>query len=148
MMASEHSSSLHPHSCPEYTLAHTHTHAVRLEQPPPLHRTTLVSALRPRTFDQSDSDVIAKVAGGCYIPAWGCSVRGPASAPRPSSVGSAPPCHLATDSTLHSVGPGHTNEGHPGTELTRASPHNCCQISGTELQSPLEKTHMKSCSLV
>lgn len=35
----------------------------------PIHTATAPqSESHPRTFDQSDSDVIAKVAVGCYIP--------------------------------------------------------------------------------
>lgn len=64
MMASENSSSLQPHSCPEYTNVHTYTwNNPLLSIAPPWSQPS-----SPRTFDQSESDVIAKVAGGCYIP--------------------------------------------------------------------------------
>lgn len=96
-------------------------------QPPPLQSHHLCLTLssppqlppHPYTFGQSQTDVIAKVAEGCYIPEAVVARCAEASFGNLAKLGwQRRPCHLAADSTPRTVGPRPTSAGHPGTKLT------------------------------
>lgn len=86
---------------------------------------------------QSQSDVIAKVADGCYILEAGVERR-PSLAYRGQNCGwqRMPLCHLATQFLPPPAVGSQTSptQGHPGTELTRASINNPL-IVDTQLSS-------------